>query len=186
MTRGKEDKGLPTIQPAKTVEYETPKDFFDEQWEEVGGFDMDPFCRPHHYTARKIRKAGGTICVPDDGPVRDTNHIKVDGLARPWHGKVWMNPPYGLFLRKAVAKAVSEVECGNVELVRALLPAKTEVRWWQEYILREAHQPGPGTGWLFDGHPLCRSVRFLKGRLHFGRGDGGPARVGNVLVVWRK
>ena len=35
-------KGTPTIQPAKGVEYETPRDLFDQLWREFGGFDLDP------------------------------------------------------------------------------------------------------------------------------------------------
>ena len=187
-------KGTPTIQPAKTVEYETPKELFDQSWDEVGGFDMDPFCRPHHYTARKVIENGGTICVPvggipdslQDSPARP--RILEDGLAHPWSGKVWLQPPYGPFLREAVPYAVNQLECGNAELVMALLPSKTEVRWFQEYVVQRAQtQRGPFPAnyhVVLHQHPLVVAVRFLKGRLHFGGGDG-PARVGSIIVVWR-
>jgi hypothetical protein len=190
-------KGTPTIQPAKTVEYETPRDLFDKLWDEVGGFDLDPCCRPGQYTAIRTWEDGGAIMVPTETDKElwgdGDNRVLVDGLTRPWYGKVYMNPLYGPALRQWVPKAVHEVKCGNAELVMALLPAKTEVRWWQEYVLHHLiltpilRLPG---GAIKDAtthsHPLVREVRFIKGRLKFGGADGGPARVGNVIVVWRK
>lgn len=186
--------GLPTIQPAKSVEYTTPEDLFDQWWEEVGGFDMDPFCRAHHHTARRVLENGGTICIPPEGVGYRNPQIEVNGLAHPWHGKVFMNPPYGPFLRQCIPYAVHQVECGNAELVMALLPTKTEVRWFQEYVLqrvrfgqRRVRKHGMATHreWTARTHDLVADVRFLGGRLYFGGGEG-PARVGNVLVVWRK
>lgn len=191
-------EGTPTIQPAKTVEYETPRDLFDKLWKEAGGFDLDPCCRPEHYTAGRVLENGGSIYVPvvEDysALLARRQRIQRDGLAHPWHGKVWMNPPYGNALRLWVPKAVSEVECDNAKEVWALLPSKTEVRWWQEYLMEgarfeEGHAIGQTwepPGWHVQyKRSVLKEVRFLPGRLHFGGGEG-PARVGNVLVVWRK
>lgn len=36
-----------------------------------------------------------------------------DGLAQPWHGRVWLNPPYGREIGKWVAKAVAEIQRGG-------------------------------------------------------------------------
>lgn len=179
--------GLPTIQPAKTAEYETPKDLFDQWWKEVGGFTFDPFCRPHHHSAIRVIRNKGTICVPPGVFESGGKHIKIDGYAHPWHGKVWMNPEYGPSLRRSIPKAVSEVECGNAELVMALLPAKTEVRWFQDYIIRSVKTRRSGRSYhvVVDQHPLVAEVRFLRGRIQFGGGEAS-ARVGNVLVVWKK
>jgi hypothetical protein len=47
------------------------------------------------------------VCAPEGGvpwiPARNHYSLKDDGLTQPWHGNVWMNPPYsntGVWLRK--------------------------------------------------------------------------------------
>jgi hypothetical protein len=49
-----------------------------------------------------------------------------DGLSLPWHGTVFVNPPYGRQLPAWIAKAHAEVEQGNARLVVALIPARTD------------------------------------------------------------
>ena len=143
---------------AKTQEHPTPKDLFDRLWEEHGGFDLDPCGQPElHYSAWKIAHHGGS-CYDGSTP-------ELDGLAQPWYGKVYMNPPYGRTVGKWVAKAVSEVRCGRAELVVALLKATTDVVWWHQYVERIV------------------TPRFIKGRLRFG-GQTGPAPFPSVIVVW--
>lgn len=156
---------------SKSTEWQTPKDLFDALWEEFGGFDLDP-CgqREHHYTAWKITSQGGGFY---DGSVPG-----MDGLTQPWYGKVYMNPPYGPTVGRWVAKAASEVACGNAELVVALLKATTDVQWWHEYV-----EP-PRPPWVDRGYTVDRP-RFIRGRLKFG-GTKGPAPFPSVIVVWRR
>ena len=181
-------KGTSYIQPAQKSSWETPKDLFDALWEEADGFDCDPCCTPEQYTARRIMEHGtpvangldykGVICIPPPGdgmeyhidvPLRE--RVLIDGLAQPWHGKVFMNPPYGLALRKWVPRAVEMVKTGAAESVWALLPAKTDTQWFQAHVVpRLLEAPG--------------EVRFLKGRLTFG-GAPDPAGFASVVVVWR-
>lgn len=177
-------KGTSYIQPAQSQDWETPQDLFNSLWNEFGGFDMDPCCTPEQYTAIQVFSRGGTICVPDGFNAREVggSRILVDGLTQPWHGKVFMNPPYGLALRKWVPKAVEEVRSGRVKLVVALLPSKTDTIWWQQYVLTsvrrydDADYPAVVTGQAND-------VRFLKGRLTFG-GAPDPAGFASAIVVW--
>ena len=145
---------------SKSTEWQTPKDLFDALWEEFGGFDLDP-CgqREHHYTAWKVTSQGGGFY---DGSVPG-----LDGLTQPWYGKVFCNPPYGPTVKLWVAKAASEVACGNAELVVALLKATTDVQWWHEYV---------------EG---IVTPRFIKGRLKFG-GQTGPAPFPSAIIVWRR
>lgn len=177
-----------------STEWETPPELFDAWWEEFGGFDLDPFCRPEHYTSQRVLVGGGYICIPppieDEVLVDAPNHrILIDGYTSPWFGKVYMNPPYGSEnISAALDKAIAELEAKRVELVVALLPATTDTKWWQKYLVREVYYDdrltvfniGVGvSGTYFD------RLRFLPGRLQF-VGAPGPARLSSVIVVLRQ
>jgi hypothetical protein len=75
----------------------------------LGKFDLDP-CAGVGQTPL----ADATICPP------------YDGLALPWHGRVWCNPPYGPHVGEWVKKMA---EHGNGIL---LVFARTETRAWQQ------------------------------------------------------
>lgn len=116
---------------SKSVEWETPQDVFDE-WDLLFGFELD-------VCATKQNKK----CV-------EYFDRKVDGLTHPWNKKVcWMNPPYGRGLTgKWVKKAYEETKAGAI--VVALLPARTDTKWFHQYCLSD----------------ICE-VTFLPGRLKF-------------------
>lgn len=91
-----------------------------------------------------------------------------DGLLQDWNlsstimsARCWMNPPYGRKIGAWVKKA-HDSAC----LVVALLPARTDTRWFHDYIYGKAE------------------VRFLKGRLCFNDGMG-RAPFPSMVVVWR-
>lgn len=91
-----------------------------------------------------------------------------DGLQYSWHGRfVWLNPPYGRETGKWVRKLARH---GNG---LALLFARTETRIFFPWV------------WSY-----AAMVFFLKGRLHFYRGDGtrakGNAGAPSVLVAYGK
>jgi site-specific DNA-methyltransferase (adenine-specific) len=112
-----------------TVEWETPQWLFDELAWIYGGFTLDPCAtRENAKCERFFTRAE-------------------DGLAQPWGGKIFCNPPYGREIGKWVEKAYAASLTGA--LVVCLLPARTDTRWWQDYARR--------------GH-----VWFLRGRLKFG------------------
>jgi phage N-6-adenine-methyltransferase len=73
-----------------------------------------------------------------------------DGLAQPWYGRCFMNPPYGRTIDQWVSKAYESAKAGAV--VVCLVPARVDTAWWWDY---------------------CRwgEVRFLRGRLHFDDGE---------------
>jgi phage N-6-adenine-methyltransferase len=88
---------------------------------------------------------------------------EMDGLKQNWGSHVcWMNPPYGREIGKWVKKAA---ESGTV--VVALLPARTDTRWFHDHV---------------QGKAL---IRFIKGRLKFG-GAKNSAPFPSMLVVWGK
>ena len=76
-----------------------------------------------------------------------------DGLTLPWHGVVFVNPPYGRTLGLWVAKARREVEDGRARTVVALLPARPDTAYWHEHVAGRA------------------VVYFLRGRLRFSDGE---------------
>jgi site-specific DNA-methyltransferase (adenine-specific) len=81
-----------------------------------------------------------------------------DGLSLDWRGhSVFCNPPYSViepWLRKAT------------EPPRAvyLLPVKSDMGWWHEYVMR------------------AREVRFIRGRLRFGGMSGGAPFASAVVI----
>lgn len=74
-----------------------------------------------------------------------------DGLSQPWDGVIWCNPPYGREIGKWVEKAYKE-NCERGTIVVMLLPARTDTRWFHNYIYGKA------------------DIQFIKGRLKFGGG----------------
>lgn len=73
--------------------------------------------------------------------------IKDNGLVQDWSGeRVFCNPPYGRDISKWVQKCYEESEHA---LVIALIPARTDTKYFHEYIYKKA------------------DIEFLKGRLKF-------------------
>ena len=73
----------------------------------------------------------------------------IDGLKQEWSPfRCWMNPPYGKNISKWMNKAYSESQRGA--LVVCLIPARTDTKWWHEWVMKAAE------------------VRFISGRISFG------------------
>lgn len=101
------------------------------------------------------------------------NGDHADALAVPWGDDTmcWLNPPYSR-VRAFIAKAAEEAQRGCT--VVALVPARTDARWWHAQVWdAERHAPRPGV-----------EVRFLPGRLKFGAMTTG-APFPSVVVVFR-
>ena len=88
-----------------------------------------------------------------------------DGLSLPWRGTVFVNPPYGRAVSAWTEKARGEVEAARATTVVALLPARTDTKWW--------HQSVAGIADVF----------LLRGRLKFG-GEAVSAPFPSAVVVW--
>lgn len=89
-----------------------------------------------------------------------------DGLAQNWAGeRCWLNPPYGRSIGLWMQKAYEEGQKPGTVVV-ALIPARTDTRWWHSWVKdRAAH------------------ITFLPGRLHFG-GSKNSAPFPSALVVY--
>ena len=129
---------------SNTCEWETPKDFFDKCAAEFGPFNLD-------------------VCATEQNAKCPRFFSKEqDGLDREWEGRCWMNPPYGVGIKKWVAKAYFEGLRGS--LVVCLLPARTDTAWWHDYCMKGEY-------------------RLLRGRLKFG-GHKWNAPFPNALVIF--
>jgi site-specific DNA-methyltransferase (adenine-specific) len=109
------------------------------------------------------------VCaLADNAKCKDFYTPETNGLLQDWHGVVWMNPPYGRndsYLW--VKKAHTEMKRGVV--VVALLPARTDTRWFHDFIYQK-----PGV-----------TVEFLKGRLKFG-GAVSSAPFPSMIVTFKQ
>jgi phage N-6-adenine-methyltransferase len=127
-----------------------------DEWETPGEF-FDAINRAFHFDL--------DVCATRANAKCERYYTKEeDGLSRAWRGVCWMNPPYGreisLWVRKAYESSLEE---GTV--VVCLLPARTDTRWWHEYVI---------------AHAKC--VVFIRGRLRFS--GKGPAPFPSALVVF--
>lgn len=82
----------------------------------LGGIDTDP-----------------ASCEAAQSVVQATTYYtrNDDGLARSWHGRLWLNPPYSRtepWTRKAMAAYAS----GAVPAALILTNAYTDTNWWQD------------------------------------------------------
>lgn len=132
------------------VEWYTPALYLNAARDVLGGFDLDP---ASSQMANQTVKATQFFSADDDGLTRD------------WHGRVWLNPPYGKGSGLFTTKLVEEYTAGRVTAAILLLNAY-----------------GFDSGWfqpLWD-HPIC----FTDHRVQFHspqRETGGPANA-NIFV----
>lgn len=107
--------------------------------------------------------------------------VEQNGLALPWVGRVWCNPPWE-HLRPWVEKAWAELQASRCSVIAMLMPGnRTEQPWWQELV--EPHRDRQERRWKLRTH-------FLPGRTSFGKpGDRLGEHAGSppftcVLLVW--
>ena len=132
---------------SKSDEWETPIDVFNRLNEEFD-FDLDP-------------------CADENNHKCDRYFTqKQNGLIQNWGGsKVFCNPPYGKEISAWVRKCSDESKKENTVVVM-LIPARTDTKWFHDYIYQKAE------------------VRFLKGRLKFG-GSKNNAPFPSMVVVFK-
>ncbi len=107
-------------------------------------------------------------CQPPDGiswiPAEKFYSIHDNGLTQVWNGKVWLNPPYGKYTAKWLAR-MHEHRNGV-----ALVFSRTDCKWFHDYIAKSD------------------AILFLKSRVKFVDGfnisKGGGAGSGSLLAAW--
>ena len=136
----------PVMFSSATDEWATPQAFFDDLNEEFH-FTLDPCALPSNAKCAKYY-------TPTD-----------NGLLQDWGGeRVFCNPPYGRTIYDWVRKCSEEASKPNTTVV-ALIHARTDTRWFHDFIYHKA-----------------REIRFVKGRLKFGNGKGAAPFPSMVVI----
>jgi hypothetical protein len=121
----------------------------------MGEIDLDPASSE---IANRIVKA-------------DSFYTKWDnGLVQPWHGNVWMNPPYAQPLMTQFSdRLVQAVTQNEIEQACVLVNNATETQWFQQLL------------------QICCAVCFIKSRVRFidenGEASGAPLQ-GQALLYF--
>jgi hypothetical protein len=64
-------------------------------------------------------------------PANDYYTAATDGLSQPWHGRVYMNPPYGDEIPQWVDRMVQAFEGEEIDEAIALLPGRIDTNWFR-------------------------------------------------------
>lgn len=142
-----DDLNTKVLFSSKEEKWATPQDFFDKLNDEF------------HFTL-------DAAASPDNAKCANYFTEEQDGLVQSWGGHtVWCNPPYCRKTGLWVKKAYEEHQRTGCTVVM-LLPSRTDVRWFHDYILGKAE------------------IRFIKGRLKFG-GNKNSAPFPSIVVIYR-
>ena len=117
--------------------WSTPIEIVRKLEDEFGKFDLDPCCRAETAKAQRFYT------------------LEQDGLSKPWFGRVFLNPPYSKPM-PWLQRAIEQTENRNCEIVVALLPVRTDTRWFHECVKDKS------------------SVRFIRGRIKWIGWQGTP------------
>ena len=132
-----------------SIEWATPWNFFNQQSEKYGPFDLD-------------------VCATEENSkCWDFISQEQNALSQSWQGICWMNPPYGRDLGQWILKAWREASIpGHARRVVCQLPARTDTRWWHNYVLKYAAK-----------------IEFVRGRIKF-EGAVHSAPFPSAIVVF--
>lgn len=133
------------LMSSDTNDWETPQKLYD-YYHDRFCFDLD-------------------VCASTKNTKHSVNYftIKDNGLKQDWYKINWMNPPYGRQIGLWVKKAYDESLKGKVTV--CLLPARTDTKWWHDYVLKADH------------------IHFIKGRLKFS-GQKNSAPFPSCIVIF--
>jgi len=136
-------------------EWYTPAELITLAREVMGDIDCDP----------------ATSAVANETVKAKTYYTaQTDGLTKPWHGRVWMNPPYAQpLIRDFCSAASAKFEQGEISQAIVLVNNATETAWFQQLLTTST------------------AVCFLRGRVKFvdpqGNPNGAPLQ-GQALVYF--
>jgi phage N-6-adenine-methyltransferase len=133
-----EQQNMGTIRGTEgTGEFEryTPAFYIEKAREVLGQIDLDPASSEY---AQKTVRAEKYFTVEDNG------------LAREWHGRLWLNPPYHRELApQFIDKLIGELAAGHISEAIVLTNNSTDTEWFR------------------SAADVCDAICFTAGRIHF-------------------
>jgi len=152
--------GAAVIQ-SETNEWYTPPEYIEAARRVLGGFDLDPASCEEANAVVQAAEFFTECRLPCGGKDWCTH----DGMAQPWKGRLWLNPPYGRLAGQFVVRCAQQYDAGNISGAVILVNAHcTDTSWFRP---------------LWD-HTLC----FTYGRLNFAAGTAarGGSTHGSVFA----
>lgn len=142
------------LHSSATHEWYTPKKYIDAARSVLGAIDLDPASSA---IANQTIEAANFYSLSDNG------------LSQPWHGRVWLNPPYGKINNQSnqalwSQRLIVEYRAGNVQQAILLVNAQTSEKWFQPL-------------WQF---PICFSDHRI--RFESPTGKGKSPTHGNAFI----
>jgi hypothetical protein len=117
-------RSIGSRQSSGSVEWYTPERYVEATRAVLGGIDLDPAS-----CALANRIVGAAAFYDGD----------TDGLAHEWHGRIFLNPPYGTTCGAFVAKALADYRAGRIEAAILLLNGCSyDAQWFRplwDYLL---------------------------------------------------
>lgn len=109
--------GVPTaLLSSQSAEWYTPAIYVYAARDLMRGIDVDPASNAQ---ANKIVRAATYYTQ------------KQNGLNKRWHGRVWLNPPYGSQLPLWTKRLIEQYQAGITTEAVLLVNASTEAKWFQ-------------------------------------------------------
>ena len=136
------------------IEWYTPPQYIESARKVMGTIDCDPCTSTF---AQKV--VGATHYYT----------IDTDGLAHPWNGTVWMNPPYtARIVSKFVDKLLGHLSNGDVTQAIMLTHNNADTAWFHKAAMR------------------CSRACFTRGRVRFydERGRGNSPTHGHTFMYF--
>lgn len=125
-------------------EWYTPGRYIDLARTVMGGIDLDPATS---LLAQQTVRADAYYTAAENG------------LAQPWHGRVWLNPPYNQpTIMQFIEKLVEEYAAGQVQQAVLLTHNYTD------------------TAWFHLAESAAELICFTKGRISFVNADGDSSQ----------
>ena len=114
----KQPKVVHGTQLTGNIEWYTPPEYVEAARKAMGSIDCDPASSS---LAQQVVKAEVFYTIHDNG------------LVKPWHGNVWLNPPYAAkIITPFVAKLCALLEEKQIQQAIMLTHCNTDTKWFHD------------------------------------------------------